>query len=141
MSSERVKFLHSIQPITLPNSIIQNSISTNLLLATPFRQAAISVFPNFSPFSLQQDIIQYFQIHYSPRLLVSATHKCVLPDHQYQGSFQHTDSARASQMLQRTMYSLPLICCKATLFACHSFARLVLLHTIQTSAYAPLPTT
>lgn len=60
---QKESFLHNIQPVTLPNSIIQNSISTNLLLAMPFRQAAISVFPNFSPFSLQQDIMQYFQIH------------------------------------------------------------------------------
>lgn len=139
--SVKVKFLRNIQSITLHNRVIQNSICTNLLFAMPFRQVAVSVFPNFLLFSLQQGIMHYFQIHYSPQPLVRARRNHVLPAHQYQGSFQRTDLARPSQILQSTMYSLPPIWWKATLFACHSFARVVLLHTIQISAYALLPTT
>jgi len=59
---------------------------------------------------------------------------------QHQGSLQPKDLSRASQMLQPTTHSLPLICWKTTLFACHSSARLVLLHTTWVSAYAPSPT-
>lgn len=138
--SVKVKFLHIIQQLPYL-TVIQHSICTNLLFTMSFRQAAMWVFPNFSPFSLQQDIMQYFQIHYSPQLLVRATCKYVLPAHQNQGCFQHTDSARAPQMLQPTMYLLPPVCWKATLFASYSFARAGLLHTIQISAYAHLPAT